>query len=103
MTSAWTPLMNRSYSTSMAATSASSSSFPSTTSPSSKKASRCAGVRSAARAAATAHASHDRARRIIPRALRVTLAACGDWLVVCSSGAARATDAFCGTRPLIRR
>ena len=69
-----------------------------------RNASRCAGVRCAARAAAAAHASHAQARRIIPRALRVTLAAvCGVWLVVCSSGGARASDQFCRTRPLIRR
>ena len=65
MTSAWMPLMKRSYSTSMAATAASSSSFPSTTSPSSKKASRCAGVRCRAARATAAHASHDKARRIV--------------------------------------
>ena len=76
MTSAWIPLMNRSYSTSIVATAASSSSFPSTTSPSSKKASRCAGVRCPARATAAAHTSHDQARRILPRALRVTPLEC---------------------------
>ena len=65
ITSAWMPDMKRSYSTSIAATSASSSILPSTTNPSSKKASRCAGVRCAARAA-TPHTSHDQARRIVP-------------------------------------
>jgi len=86
ITSAWMPDMNRSYSTSIAATAASSSIFPSTTSPFSKNASRCAGVRCAARTAATAHASHDQALSIL-------------W---CAQAAARATDEFCSTWPLIR-
>ena len=88
ISSAWMPLMKRSYSTSMAATAASSSSFPSTTNPSSKKASRCAGVRCAARAA-MAHASHDQARRSI---------FASGWLqcmaVWYAPSAARATDGY---------